>query len=179
MFSGRRSGPKQTESEVRADYIGVSRYLKPNRSFPALPARWVDAKSPKARGNEPDHGMVSAASIRTNSARQWRRSGWPEIRRHTSVVPPPALGLDDAVDHFRCCRHRGLDPDIERIRAVAGVMRSAGGRRDARKRHRGAGGGVRTQVLQPYFRIQRLDDQGSQGFGKVMVAPSGMANRGT
>jgi hypothetical protein len=28
MFSGRRSGPTQTESEVRADYIGVSRYLK-------------------------------------------------------------------------------------------------------------------------------------------------------
>ena len=27
-FSGRRSGPTQTESEVRADYIGVSRYLK-------------------------------------------------------------------------------------------------------------------------------------------------------
>ena len=27
-FSGRRSGPRQTESEVRADYIGVSRYLK-------------------------------------------------------------------------------------------------------------------------------------------------------
>src|SRR5882724_129231 len=27
-LSGRRSGPKQTESEVRADYIGVSWYLK-------------------------------------------------------------------------------------------------------------------------------------------------------
>ncbi len=28
FFSGRRSGPKQTESEVRADYIAVCRYLK-------------------------------------------------------------------------------------------------------------------------------------------------------
>jgi hypothetical protein len=28
IFSGRCSGPKQTESEVRADYIGVCRYLK-------------------------------------------------------------------------------------------------------------------------------------------------------
>jgi hypothetical protein len=28
LFSGRRSGPKQTESEVRADYIAVCRHLK-------------------------------------------------------------------------------------------------------------------------------------------------------
>jgi hypothetical protein len=40
-LSGRCSGRKQTESEVRADYIGVSEYLKSRmgvRPFPADPA---------------------------------------------------------------------------------------------------------------------------------------------
>ena len=103
IFSGRHSGPKQTESEVRPDYIGVSWYLKcPMGSLTDLPTSGRDPAlkfRPLASVSRAP-GPIVAQSFRASAApRPIAQDRTPTVVRVQSLrrAPDPPLQVHPSV----------------------------------------------------------------------------------